>query len=213
MKCNKQLSWVQGNDVLLLLWLWERKAVGSGMHEQTTAFVVDEADNLTVTAATGYRGIPLEWKPAESQGANCLIVEMPASMPVGDYALQVKCTVRGRRVRSFESAVFSIVRTNGEANTVLTRIGGARCAETSMEIQFVSSAVARGKNAYELWLEAGNEGTIDDFLNHYIATLATEEEDGLMSHEDKATLGAVAGMEVASRTDIDSMIDRILNGS
>ena len=197
------LAWVVGNDVLLKLWLWEKTATKE--YKQTTLpFPLEEATELVVVARADYgKDYSLSFSLSEDS-ENCLLVEIPSTLGVGTYSLCVKCVLRGRDACSLEEFTFQIVRSNKDANVTFERIGDARQAEYSMEFQMVPSAVARGANAYELWLEQGHEGSIDDFLDYYIATLATEEEDGLMSHEDKKKLD-----DLPSSTELESKLDEL----
>lgn len=197
------LAWVVGNDVLLKLWLWEKTATKE--YKQTTLpFPLEEATELVVVARADYgKEYPLPFSLSEDS-ENSLLVEIPSTLGVGTYSLCVKCVLRGRDACSLEEFTFQIVRSNKDANVTFERIGDARQAEYSMEFQMVPSAVARGANAYELWLEQGHEGSIDDFLDYYIATLATEEVDGLMSKEDKKKLD-----DLPSSTELESKLDEL----
>lgn len=212
-KCKNKpaFAYVQGNDVLLKLWLWEQTCSGSSnARVQTTAFPFAEAEDVQVIAV-GVRQMTLAYSQVQGE-ENCLAVELPSSLPSGVYAICIRCQMKGRNVRSYESPMFAIVGRNSDADITFARIGDTRQAEYSMEIQMVPSAVARGANAYELWLEQGHEGTIDDFLDYYIAKLVTEEEDGLMSHEDKILLDAYGDIEVASKQDVKNLFDDIFSG-
>lgn len=209
-KC-KVLAYVQGNDVLLKLWLWELTTTGGrNGRMQSNPFPLEETEDLTVIVV-GTKQETLSFSMVQDE-ENCLVLELPHTLPAGTYSICIRCKLRGRSVRSYESPVFQVVSKNNAANITFERIGDTRQAEYSMEFQMVPSAVARGANAYELWLEQGHEGSIDDFLNYYIATLATEEEDGLMSHEDKILLDAYGDIEVASKQDVKNLFDDIFSG-
>ncbi|MBQ3700834.1 MAG: hypothetical protein II886_13170 [Prevotella sp.] len=206
---NDILSWVEGNDVLLVCWLYEQVAGGNG-RGVFREFPLEEATSLQVTIHNARSFREVVARRVEGS-ANGLVLSIPAETERGRYSVRVKAMLNGAAVASFESPVFSIVATNAEANTVFERIGGSRSASFSMDIAIVGSAVAAGKNAYELWLEAGNSGTLDDFLNQYVTGTATHESDGMMSAEDKTDLDAIKDMKVLGVTEATNLFNRIFN--
>ena len=76
-------------------------------------------------------------------------------------------------------------------------------------MQVVANAVARGKNAYELWLEAGHTGTLQEYLDQFWAPKrATQVEDGLMSFEDKKKLDS---FEVLTPEETQEVFNEVFN--
>ncbi len=203
---NTLLSWVYGNDVLLLVWLYERSL--NGNHEQILPFELSTVESFEVTIHNSRTSVAVEASRLDGE-SNCLVLQIPGDTERGRYSVKVAATVDERNICSFESPVFSIVSTNEEANTILQRVNGSRQAEFTMDFQLVGGAVTAGKNAYELWLEAGNVGTLDDFLNHYIADCATHDENGLMSSEDKTDWDTVKEMDVLSTDGAHSLFNEI----
>lgn len=203
------LSWVEGNDVLLTCWLYERVA-GPNRHDTFRDFPLQEASDIHVTIHNARSSRTVDAQLLQGAG-NALVLKIPADTERGRYSVCVKCRLRGSAVTSFESPVFSIVATNGEAHTFFERIDGCRSAEFSMDIQIIGGAVAAGKNAYELWLESGHSGTLDDFLNYYVTSAATHDADGMMSAEDKTDLDAIKDMQVMDPLEVENLFNRIFN--
>lgn len=209
-RCNNNtLSWVSGNDVLLLCWIFERSSGPIGL-DQFREFPLEATDELTVTIHSGRASQEVSAHRVEGK-SNCLALEIPASTERGRYSVRIVAKLDGRTVCSFEHPVFSIVGNNAEANTTFERFCGMRSAEFSMDFQIVGGATVAGKNAYELWLESGHSGTLDDFLNQYIVEPATHESPGMMSAKDKTDWDTVKSMPVISPAYADRIFDKIFN--
>ena len=207
--CNNKearLSWVRGNDVLLKVWLYERSMTDG--EETLLPFALDDAEGLSVRLVN-YYGRTYDVSFAVGEESNEIVTDILGTTPTGYYSLEVTLKKGGRAVRSFESGILRIVDTNGEAQTVLTPIESGRHAETEMTIQMVSQAVARGKSAYELWLEAGNEGSLQDYLDLFTKP-ATRTSDGLMSKEAFAKLESIAEL---NPDDVEDSWNRIFNNN
>lgn len=188
--CNNKgarLSCVRGNDVLLKVWLFERTLEDG--EEVLRPFSLEGVEALDVSLRNIY-GRVYELSYDHGEESNELVTDILGNVPTGTYNLEVTFKASGRAVRSCESCLLRIVNANCEAETVLTPIESGRHAETEMTIQMVSSAVARGKNAYELWLEAGNEGSLQDYLNLFIQP-ASRTQDGQMTKEMYAKLESI----------------------
>lgn len=178
-----RLSWVRGNDVLLKVWLQERCLNDQG-EEELRPFLVETAEQINVRLASlnyNIRSFDLEF--ANGEDNNEIVVDIQDTIPNGYYSLEVTAIVNGRDVRSFESCLLQIVESNQEAKTVLTPIASGREASVEITIQMVSSAMARGKNAYELWLDEGNVGSLQDFLNTF-----TNEGHSIIPKEGETTI-------------------------
>ena len=207
-ECKKEakLSWVRGNDVLLSVWLYERYL--DGVKEKLRPFVFDGTEELHMQLANFYgRKFDLEPHPGEEAGQ--LLVDIPGSVPTGTYSIELTLVKEGRDVRSCESCMVRVVESNNEANTVLTPIESGRRAETEMTIQLVSSAIARGENAYELWLEAGNEGSLQDYLDLFIQP-ASRTQQGQMTPEAYCKLESIEEM---SDSDVDDAWERVFGNN
>ena len=128
---HTQLSWVQGNDVLLLARVYEKQLQDVEENGSVTSQVTDlpfdlsACDDISVTAI-GYKTETLEWAIAQDE-SNCLAVNIPHTLTVGEWAVEITCKRNGYHVRSFEFT-FRIVETNCEARrrsrllTVVSRL-------------------------------------------------------------------------------------------
>lgn len=158
--CNL-LSWVAGNDVLLLARLYE-KVLDAG-EVTDLPFDLSACDDIAVTA-TAYKTETLEWAISQDE-SNCLAVSIPHTMTVGEWAVEITCKRNGYHVRSFEFT-FKVVETNCEAQTTFEVVDGCQSASVRVSLQIVPQALVRGQNSYEMWKELpGNE---DKTLQEYI---------------------------------------------
>lgn len=160
--CNGTLlSWVAGNDVLLLARVYE-KVLNDG-EVTDLPFDLSACDDIEVTAV-GFRAETLEWAIAEDE-SNCLAVNIPHTLTVGEWAVEITCKRNGYHVRSFEFT-FKIVETNCEAQTTFEVVDGCQSASVRVTLQVAPQAFVRGQNSYEAWKELpGNE---DKTLQEYI---------------------------------------------
>lgn len=209
---NNQLRWVRGNDVLLRLHVSEITHDSTTGEDTATPFMLSMASNLRVVLRNSMRlAVNATIALAEDDPA-VVLIDIPGSTPSGQYSLELTCERQDRRVRSAESAVFAIVNTNDQANVVFERINGAVTTDLQLSIEYVTQAIARGKNVYELWLEAGNEGTLEDYLNTFWQPAdATQEVSGLMSAADKQWLDQVGDIEVMTADQAADLVHGILN--
>lgn len=191
MACNckneAKLSWVRGNDVLLSIWLYEKFYEGGS--EGMRAFALEDVDFLKVRLVNLY-GRVIDLTHHLGEDANQILVDILGTTPTGYWSLEVLTGKNSRDIRSFESCLMRICEANQEADTDLRPIEMGSNATTTMTIQMLSSAVAQGKNAYELWIEAGNEGTLQDYLDLFIQP-ASRTRDGQMTKEAYAKLESI----------------------
>ena len=158
------LRWTRGNDATLKLWLYERDG------DRLIPFSVSAAKWVTVRIARGTSvSMRLDILPSEDAD-NCIILQMPATLTSGLYSMEVTAVIGDMNVRSFEGAKFKVVEDNQGADITTDMQRGPEDAETYMEFQFVPQAVARGKNAYEMWHELpGNEHkTMQDYIDEVL---------------------------------------------
>lgn len=198
------MALVKGNDVLLDIYLYE------WVDEQTRQpFNLQLSDNVKVRLInTLGRTFDIEAMPLDGHD-NGLFIDILGVYPCGTYSLEITLVRGGRHVRSFESPLFRIVYRNADANMTFDIVSGGRRADTEIEMQVVANAVARGKNAYELWLEAGHTGTLQEYLDQFWAPKrATQVEDGLMSFEDKQKLDS---FEVLTLEETQEVFNEVFN--
>lgn len=198
-ECKKEakLSWVRGNDVLLSVWLYERYLDGD--EEKLRPIVLEDSERLSVRFVNRY-GRAFDMHPNVGEDQNQLIIDVPGTIPTGLYSLEVKIRKMGREIRSFESCMIRIVESNCEANTVFTPVESGHNAETEMTVQMLSQAESRGKSAYELWLDAGNTGTLQDYLDTFTQS-ASRTQDGLMTSEAYRKLESIEEMPTSDVED------------
>jgi hypothetical protein len=231
-----ELRWQRGNDALLRLIVTEVQPPTEENAEPTVLpFDLSQVDDLAVKVFVGTQGrvVPVKAEQAEGE-TGVLVLPLPATLPSATYGIELTCRKNGKRVRTAFAAAFAVVEAQHEATVTLERIDGplpdfpaeeeetgeteARQepqtveAELALSIQYVTQATVRGKNAYELWLEAGNEGTLEDYLNgFYRPSVATASKDGLMSAADKQWLDQVGNIEVMTADEVGDLVHSILN--
>lgn len=165
------ICWPRGNDVSLTIYLYEPQVDANGIpvRDQQGNIVwepvdVDAYDEWRVRVKTD-EYIPLS--SAAGATAGTLVVKVPGTFPCGVYAVEFTGMKNGFAVRSFETTMFGIVESNGDANVTFDIVDGERSCDIDIKIQMVPFSVERGKNAYELWKEQpGNEDkTLQDYLD------------------------------------------------
>jgi hypothetical protein len=210
---DTQLRWLRGNDVLLRLHVSEiihDDATGS---DNSVPFDLTQASSVAVTMRNASHGrqVSISVAPAEDD-ASVLIVDVPSDTPVGTYTIVLTLQRGGRDACAVRTAAFNIVTDERLANIHFDEVQGPVTADMQVALRYITQAVARGKNAYELWLEAGNEGTLEDYLNTFWQpTDATQEVSGLMSAADKQWLDQVGDIEVMTADQAADLVHNILS--
>lgn len=195
------MCWPRGNDVSLTIYLYEPQVDEHGIpvHDQQGNIVwepvdVDAYDEWRVRVKTDEY---ISLSSAAGATAGTLVVKVPGTFPCGVYAVEFTGMKNGFAVRSFETTMFGIVESNGDANVTFDIVDGERSCDIDIKIQMVPFSVERGKNAYELWKEEpGNE---DKTLQDYLDSLEPVQADWTETDPDdkafikhKPTLAAVA---------------------
>ena len=177
------ICWPRGNDVSLTIYLYDPQVDANGIpvRDQQGNIVwepvdVDAYDEWRVRVKTD-EYIPLP--SAAGATAGTLVVKVPGTFPCGVYAVEFTGMKNGFAVRSFETTMFGIVESNGDANVTFDVVDGERSCDIDIKIQIVPFSVERGKNAYELWKEQpGNENkTLQDYLDSLEPVQADWTED------------------------------------
>lgn len=160
---NSKLSWVRGNDVILNVTLTRMTETGD-----TEDFILDECDEW---AAKVYDGLGRDTGcPLWQAGQNVISLDLQDTLAIGSYSVEVTAKVNGRDVRAYETDVFRVVGSNGLANVTLDAQGGEASADLDLTFQVLPQVITEGKNSYQLWLEQGNTGTLQDFIDGLIET-------------------------------------------
>ncbi|MBR2778478.1 MAG: hypothetical protein IKD75_15540 [Prevotella sp.] len=195
------ICWPRGNDVSLTIYLYEPQVDANGIpvRDQQGNIVwepvdVDAYDEWRVRVKTDEY---ILLSSAAGATAGTLVVKVPGTFPCGVYAVEFTGMKNGFAVRSFETTMFGIVESNGDANVTFDIVDGERSCDIDIKIQMVPFSVERGKNAYELWKEQpGNE---DKTLQDYLDSLEPVQADWTETDPDdkafikhKPTLAAVA---------------------
>lgn len=189
LKDSINLKWVRGNDVILKVTVCEPeyneagepikdtsgnivwKAVDLDSYDDITTIVkvMPNSDNSSSNCSCKDNKNPSSYIVSSSKSSEegSLIVDIPGTLPNGDYALEFTGHKNGRAVRALEGMMFGIVECSGKANVTFDVQEGVRSCDLDLKIQMIPSSLVRGKNAYELWKEIpGNEGkTLQDYLD------------------------------------------------
>lgn len=190
LKDSIKLKWVRGNDVALKVTVCEPQYNEAGEPVKDArgnivwkAIDLDSYDDITVTirvmpGSEGTSSCNCNCKDKENPSSyivsssksseeGILIVDIPGTLPNGDYAMEFTGHKNGRAVRALEGMMFGIVECSGRANVTFDVQEGVRSCDLDLKIQMVPFSLVRGKNAYELWKEIpGNEGkTLQDYLD------------------------------------------------
>lgn len=198
-KETKKLAWVRGNDVVLAVTL-ARKYTDDGGNPHEELIYFDTVDNISVCAvnAIGKRE-ELSFSLRHGDSSQ-LLVKCPYTMTCGNYSLDITFIHGEIHERSCEACVFSIVSTNDMANVTLDILDGYQSATLDIKYSMVRTAVRTGPSAYQAWLEAGNHGTLDDYVGWLYA-------QGNSAKEAADRANAI----VASVEDSVSSVDALVN--
>ena len=168
--CNGTLlSWVAGNDVLLLARVYE-KVLDAG-EVTDLPFDLTACDDIEVSLSTDISNVALPreaWEIKEDED-NCLAMLIPHELTQGTWAVEIKCTRNGYHVRSFEFT-FNVVETNCEAQTTFEVVDGCQSASVRVALQIVPQALVRGTNDYEMWKQTttSEDTSLQYFLDNVI---------------------------------------------
>lgn len=202
-KNDIKLKWVRGNDVILKVTVCEPvyNEAGEPTKDASGNIIwkpvdLDSYDDITTTIKV------MPGSDSSSSNCNCsckdkensssyivsssksseegiLVVDIPGTLPNGDYALEFTGHKNGRAVRALEGMMFGIVECSGKANVTFDVQEGVRSCDLDLKIQMVPSSLVRGKNAYEIWKEIpGNEGKA---LQDYLDSIGTDAIKTLQS--------------------------------
>lgn len=152
----------RGNDFYIKVNLFKKLQSG-----------VTEPFDLTVCdSVNGY--IYQEYNPTNkickdigivSGATNSLYIDV-TGIPTGKrYIIEVVGKLNGRNFRCAEIGFLDICEYNSSANITWETIEGTTGNELDMTFEIVSNAAVIGKNAYELAVESGYTGTLQDYLD------------------------------------------------
>ena len=170
------LKWVQGNDVVMTVWLYEPKvdAQGHPVYDQGVlvwqTVELDSYDEWKVRVKNGCSAITMSASAGEDTGS--IIMTVPATLACGDYSIEFTGIKDDVAVRSFETAAFGIVKSNGESNVVFDIVDGEKSCDINIKLQIQPQTVTRGLNSYDYWKQIpGNEDkTLQDYLDSLTRT-------------------------------------------
>lgn len=212
---SSSLSWVRGNDVPLMVRVYELFLNLKGKTEER-GLDITVYDSVIVIADSGdyRRRVTHKLVPKE---ANALLVQIPYDFPKGKYSLEIQLRdSNGVHVRSF-GAAFEIVETNGESRGVLGIVGVSRSASVKVTMKVITNAVAYRETAYDKWkkLPGNAEKTFDDFFSELLAIKGDAEkaiEDVLAASEMSfADINGINNLRVVTANDVAELFNEIFN--
>ena len=177
METTDMIKWVRGNDINLLVYVKEPEIGNDGQPVKDASgnivFIPVDLDaydewHLGITRC-GIQATKYEIAASAGDTEGTIVATIPYTLPCGTYALEFTSRKNGQHIRSYELMMFGIVENNGEANVTFGVIAGERSLDIDLEVQYVAQAIARGKNAYEMWKEL--DGNEDKTLQDYIETV------------------------------------------
>ncbi len=157
----EKLRWLRGNDVLLKVSVMQALEPDIWTEIDVSGW---DFCQLYLRRKDTIDRVHLEY--GQSQDGHALVCEVPGTMPCGSYSIELVGQCAGKRVRSYESAVFAIVESNNQANVVYDAIDGEHSVDVDLRIQLITTGATMGENAYQMWKRLpGNE---DKTLQNYI---------------------------------------------
>jgi hypothetical protein len=156
------LAIVEGNDVLLMARIYELTASG----EQPVDLTACDSIRATLQGALA---MVTPTSDIAADDPSCLVLQLPPTLPSGDYSLEVTIQRGGFQARSFDVRL-TVVERDSQAAVPLTVIDGCRTASLHVTLQVVPQAVARGRDTIDEWLALpGNEGkTRQDYVDEVL---------------------------------------------
>ncbi len=162
-----RLSWVRGNSVLMTVTLKQKNTDGTETPIDLSTY---DAWACKVWRLSAYKKVETEVVVALDQSGH-VVLSISGSIPCGTYSVEVVCDkeLTGGGLanrRSYETPVFAVVESNGEAHTTYDVVQCQLSADIEMTFQLTPMATQLGKNAYEMWKEL--PGHADKTLQEYI---------------------------------------------
>lgn len=189
--CNQQenalLSWVQGNDVLLDVRLYEKTISGTSVVEQPFDLTLCDEVKVKWQSESGIVGSPEHG--INQVTSNSLMIHLPRTLQKGMYSLEIIALRGGMQVRSFDMT-FRVVRANSQAHSTPTTIGSQSTGSLRVTFQMVPQATVRGRDVIDEWLALPeNQGkTREDFvvevLDLYDRAASLQEAIAIATHPD-----------------------------
>ena len=150
----------KGNDAYMRLLLYKKEKDGTRT-PITIGSLTSYAVNLLST--TGFsRSVDAE-TDASAKDGNGILLNL-TNLKTGTYGIEVVAVLNTRNIAFRESEVLEVTELSKDANVAYDVYAGQSGNDLDMDFQYVTSAEIIGKNDYELWLEAGNTGTFNDFI-------------------------------------------------
>lgn len=160
---NGIIAWPEGNDVVLSVKLTQQTDEGM---EDVNLDAIDGRPDVRVLL-----GNQTDCHcPFTITHPNIINIECNESMRAGSYAVVISIKMNGVDMRSYEPAGFRIVKYNEQANVDFDEHQGAQTATMSMTFCLKPQVVVEGRNSYQIWLDEGNEGSLQDFIDGLIET-------------------------------------------
>lgn len=176
-----------GNDFYLRVNVYTRNAQG-----EREPFNLSACDKWAFFLRNTYGAITKTTFGLEEGSLNTILVDCKDIKRSMGYTAEVVAVLNGRNLRCAERGVFAITGYNADANVTFEVYEAEEGQDLDMDFQIVSSAEIVGKNAYELAVEQGYEGTLGDWLADIVHDADYVHTDNNFTDEHKE---AVENME------------------
>ena len=148
-----------GNDFYLRVNVYTVNAQG-----EREPFNLSACDKWAFFLRSTYGAVTKTTFGLEEGSLNTILVDCKEIKRSMGYTAEVVAVLNGRNLRCAERCVFAITGYNADANVTFEVYEAEEGQDLDMDFQIVSSAEIVGKNAYELAVEQGYEGTLGDWL-------------------------------------------------
>jgi len=178
-----------GNDFYLRVNVYTVNAQG-----EREPFNLSACDKWAFYLKSSYCTITKTTYGLEEGSLNTILVDCKDIKRGMGYTAEVVAVLNGRNVRCAERGVFGITDYNADANVTFAVYEAEKGQDLDMEFQIVSSAEIVGKNAYELAVEQGYEGTLGDWLADIVHDADYVHTDNNFTDEYKEKVDDVANI-------------------
>lgn len=198
MSNQAEIITTRGNDFFLRVNLYKILD-----NEQVEPFDLTACDNYTGSIKNEYSETPLAESIGLVEGTINAIAIDCAGLELGMcYVVEITGSLDGRHFRCAEKCVLGVTEYNTNASVSEQTIEAGIGVDLNMTFELLESSAIVGKNAYELAVEQGYEGTLQDYLDEMIdagqSAQAADDAAQAANQASQTALNSAASAQAAS---------------
>lgn len=198
MSNQAEIITTRGNDFFLRVNLYKKLD-----NEQIEPFDLTACDNYTGSIKNEYSETPLAESIGLVEGTINAIAIDCAGLELGMcYVVEITGSLDGRHFRCAEKCVLGVTEYNANASVSEQTIEAGIGVDLNMTFELLESSAIVGKNAYELAVEQGYEGTLQDYLDEMVdagqSAQAADDAAQAANQASQTALNSAASAQAAS---------------